>query len=331
MPTLSRGAEPQAISEIHSGVARVPRPPHRGAHLDDLLADAIDGAPVGVQGSRVEVPLRARHLAVELLEEIPGPDPGARVARQPAEHDLGLRIHARDRAVGELEQGAVLLRVRIRDPVLLQVGLVPDLPRLDRQRRRAGSEVLVVAAAPVRAAGAVALCDRLQERLPGEPVLGPIDRGVRRVAGHPLRISPNRRDHPDPARGQLADEVVLRAPPEVGAVLRLHRLPLEQIAERVNPGRSHRLHVPAVERRALALLDAEELGSDRGSRRGRAEQRDGERDQQDRRPGQPPGLRASPHPTGAASPRRSIALHPTPRSCLVHPGWKLTSGRRPAC
>ena len=153
-----------------------------------------------------------------------------------------------------------MARRRIRGEVLLQVRLVPDLPRLDRKRRRLGPEPLVVVGGPVDPARSVPRHERLEEVSP--PLLGlrPADRRGRRGAGQPARVAPHRGDRANAVRGEGADEPVHRVPLEV-ALGRLHRAPVEDEAVGPDLGRLHPLDVRVVEGRSLD--DPEELGAHR--------------------------------------------------------------------
>ena len=163
--------------------------------------------------------------------------------------------------------------------VFLQIGLVPDLPGLDRQRRGARSVLLPVAVGPVAAAPSVARHRRLEEVLPRLLGKRAVDRGTRRARAHPLRRSPHEWDRPDSARGKAADDPVRlasnRRRPGLGCT-RLHwsRKRLVRTRAAAIPWRSLLIQLSS-------LGDAEVLGSG-GFGRGRSEQRQDEPGEDDR-------------------------------------------------
>ena len=230
---------------------------HRGAGVDDPLASLVQGAAVGVQGCDVEVVPDPGH-AVEVAEE--GPGLHVTFAEQPGEDDLGLLMLALDRVVGDPKQPAVPLGRRRRRPESLQVGLVPDLPRLDRQRRAAGV-ILLVVVGPVAAPGPVARHRRLGEVRPCLLVGGAVERGPGELpVAHPRRGSVEEGNGPDSARGEVADDLVVFAPVEGTALGWLHPRPEKQHAVRPDLCVPHPLEVLIVERGPVG--DAEELRPD---------------------------------------------------------------------
>ena len=187
---------------------------HRRAELLGRPAEPSHVARIGMQGGGVEVVLCPGY-PIEVVEEVPSRD--VPVGGHSCEHDLGLRGPAFDRVVGDLKQPRVLLDRLVgrcpRREIFLQIGLVPDLPGLDRQRDRVVSEPLAVAVGPVAAAGPVARHRRPEEVLPCLYVDRRAERGTRGgPSAHPLRRPPHERGRSDSARGKRADQPVPWAP-----------------------------------------------------------------------------------------------------------------------
>src|SRR4029079_18985100 len=106
-------------------------------------------------------------LAVHAIEERPRRRAGGRVAEQAPEHHIRVPIDAVDRAVRQVQEPRVYGRAG-RIHRALQVRLVPDLPRRDRER------LLFVVVLPERLPpelplGAVPLPRGLQEAPPSTP------------------------------------------------------------------------------------------------------------------------------------------------------------------
>ncbi len=219
---------------------------HRRAELGDPLASLLHVAGVWVHRGDVEVLPGTGH-PVEVAEE--GPGLHVPIGEQSGQDDLGIRVRGLDRAVGVLKEHGVLRgRWRGRE-VSLQVGLVPDLPGLDRHGRARARVVLPVLVGPVGAAGPVARHRGLQEVPPRLPVAGAVDRGPGDVpAADPRRRPPHEGDRPDSARGKAADHQVVRRP-AIGAPGWLHDPPGEQEAVRLDSSGRHPLAVLGVERR----------------------------------------------------------------------------------
>src|SRR6185295_9378792 len=227
------------------------------------------------QGGGVEVGLGTRH-PVEVVEE--GPGIHVSVGEQAGEDDPGIRIHALDRVVCDPKQCRVPPGGGRGRVVPLQIGLVPDLPELDRQRRGVRSKRLFVLppGGPVSTAGPIARHRSLEEVSPRLFVGDAVKRGPRDVAAaDPARRPPHERHGSDSLRSKAANEPVPAAP-VVGARGFLYFPPLEHEAGGLDPGVRHPL---AVLRIKLTLGDAEELRPDRRAGRGRGEQ--GQRERSD--------------------------------------------------
>ena len=150
---------------------------HHPAKLLERVLDLAEVGAVRMQGRGVEAALHVPDR-VEVVEEVPGLP--IRVGDHPGEHDPSLRVLAGDRGVGDPQQLRVLAGRWIGGEELRQIGLVPDLPGLDRPRRGVHSELLAVAVRPVAAARSVARHRRLEEVPPCVPVGGALERGVAR-------------------------------------------------------------------------------------------------------------------------------------------------------
>ena len=160
------------------GVAR-----HHVAEFLNLRLDAVQRRPVRVQSGDVEVcssPPRPGRRA-----DRGSPRRHVAVARHPSEDDLGLRVLALDRGARCLQQLPVIPGSRVREPVILQVGLIPDLVGPDRKRGLA--RVPRAEARPVAAAWPVMADERSSGRS-ARPEL--VYRGLRRIALGPARASP---------------------------------------------------------------------------------------------------------------------------------------------
>ena len=235
---------------------------HHPAELLERVLDLVDLGGVRVQGRGVEAALHVPDV-VEAVEEVPGLR--IRVGEHAAEHDPGIRIPALDRDFGDPQQLGVLACRWVRRKELLQVGLVPDLPGMDRQRRGVRSELLAVAVRPVAAARSVTRHGRLEEGLPCPSVGGAPERGSGWGAGHPARAPPQERHGPDSIPGKAADQPVAHAPGD-GSPARLKHRPVEQQALCPYLGGAQSLEVPAIE--LLFMVHAEELRPGRRSRGG---------------------------------------------------------------
>src|SRR5262249_1177008 len=84
---------------------------------------------------------------VELLQEVPRGD--IPIPRHPGQADLGTRVDALDGGRGDLQEPRVLAGRGVWGEELLDVRLVPDLPRGDRQWSGRRAELLVVLGRPI--------------------------------------------------------------------------------------------------------------------------------------------------------------------------------------
>ena len=134
----------------------------------DLAPHQAQARRVRMQGDEVEVALHPR-LLVEPAQEPPPRHP-APYGRDAGEHDPCAAIGGPDRSGGDLEQARVLADGRLRVPVEVEVGLVPDLPAGDRRA--------ALGALPEVPARAVAAHQRGQEAAPGRSVRRIVDRRV---------------------------------------------------------------------------------------------------------------------------------------------------------
>src|SRR3954453_10288005 len=122
-------------------------------------------------------------MLVDVLEKAPRVAV-VRVGQHAREHHLRVSIRGPDRAVRDLQQPRVNARIRWVHRTL-QVGLVPDLPRLDRLCALTGMLrlVLVLPEPPI---GAVTSDRSTKEGLPGIPCLPCVDRWDDRAALPPF-------------------------------------------------------------------------------------------------------------------------------------------------
>src|SRR5262245_37692585 len=113
-------------------------------------------------------------------------------------------------------QGGVLRHRGVRREELLQVGLVPDLPVVDRQRRLAGMLLVVEPGrGPVDATVAVALHRLCEELPPRLALLRPVDRGHVRSASHVAGRAVDDREDRDALAREPADYPVVALPVEL--------------------------------------------------------------------------------------------------------------------
>ncbi len=205
---------------------------HHPAELLERGANLVEVGAVRVQGGGVEAGLH-RPDVVELVEEVPGLQ--VRVADHAGEHDPGLRILARrsrrERSAGAARTCRATGSARRTSPGWAR----SRSARTGSAAAWRPSELLDVAVGPVAAARSVARHRRLEEVLPRLPVGGALERGSGLGAGHPARVPPHERHRPDSVRGKAADEPVGHVPIE-GALGRLNRRPVEQVALRPYPG-----------------------------------------------------------------------------------------------
>ena len=205
---IGRGRAPADLADPKR-LRALPIGPHRVPDVAEVVEHARNGARVRIRRHDVECGPGAG-LLVDVTEEGPSRESIRWVAQKAREHHLRLRVRLPDHRVREGQQ----LRVGRGGRGVhrsLQVGFVPDLPGIDRQRCLAGM-LRSVGAAPVVPARAVAPDRRAQVRAPGVSLrLGGDRRGDRR-ARHPARRSPHHRQHPDPLGGEAADHGVGRGP-----------------------------------------------------------------------------------------------------------------------
>ena len=119
-------------------------------------------------------------------------------AEQPGEDHLGARVGRLDRPVADLQQAGVAGR-RDREGEVEEVGLVPDLPGVDRLPAVEPDAVLGEHAgavfAPEVAARAVAFDHPADEAHPAAPHAAVVDRQPRALAPGPARHSGEERQH----------------------------------------------------------------------------------------------------------------------------------------
>ena len=125
---LARPGRPAELGDPqpHDVVCRALRLAQRPA---DLHLHLVDPLRVGVQRDRVELVLDPGDR-VHLAQELRLRDLGR--SEHPGEQDLGVGVGGVDRVRGKPDQVGVFLGVGVGVEVLLAVGLVPDLPLLDR-------------------------------------------------------------------------------------------------------------------------------------------------------------------------------------------------------
>src|SRR5215216_3544589 len=143
-----------------------------------------------MQRGGVEVLLDLADLEELLQEPLRGHLLRLRISGEPGEDGLRVLIGPVDRLVGDLDELGVLTLGLLALPVVLEVRLVPDLPRGDRSL----GDVRV--RAPVRAVTSVALDARLDEVTPGLLCLPRAQRRLGAIASDPARSVVQEREDP---------------------------------------------------------------------------------------------------------------------------------------
>ena len=145
------GSEPQPTSVDPKRLRSLPVGGHRLADVVEVVEHPRNGGRVGIRGHDVECGPGAG-LVVDVTEEGPCGGSIRRVAQKAREHHLRLRVRLLDHRVREGQQLRVGGGGRGGHRTL-QIGFVPDLPGVDRQRCLAGMLCSVGAAPVVPAAG----------------------------------------------------------------------------------------------------------------------------------------------------------------------------------
>ncbi len=220
------GLHLRGLRELRVGAARGPadlgepeRPVAEAGALEDLarVTDlgqrSLQGRAVGVKCKRVEgvAEVAAAKQGVQVGLGVDSPVLLVRRAEDACQDDLGRGIHSADARGAQLDEVAVLGRIRARVPEGPVRGLVPDLPAPDGQRRGARMlrRVFLAPEGPVRA---VAADERAEPRGPGGAVGVGADRRRVLVLGDPGGDIQQVGQHLDAGSRGAADDPVVVAP-----------------------------------------------------------------------------------------------------------------------